>query len=135
MKPKHTYSLFWDPYRTISNLLCVGISQSSLPSSQRWEVSAEHLKKLADIIFSIGKKIHVLALCFVLAPEIKPSFALIYFVRNFIIHFSSQFCCSAGGAAGYQAVISSILPVVAIALEDEKPEVRVIALIIYTEEL
>lgn len=36
---------------------------------------------------------------------------------------SHQFCCSAGGAAGYQAVITSILPVVAIALEDEKPEV------------
>ena len=34
-----------------------------------------------------------------------------------------QFCCGVGNEAGYQAIITSILPVIAIALEDEKPEV------------
>lgn len=48
---------------------------------------------------------------------------LIYFMSNVFHLRSLQFCCSAGGAAGYQAVITSILPVIAIALEDEKPEV------------
>ena len=38
-------------------------------------------------------------------------------------NYSIQICCSDGGGPGYQAVINHILPVIAVALEDEKPEV------------
>jgi hypothetical protein len=36
----------------------------------------------------------------------------------------SQLCCEKGGEDGYAAMISNILPIIAYALEDDKPEVR-----------
>ena len=50
-----------------------------------------------------------------------PSFLI---ASEFTVLDCSQFCCGAGGSAGYQAVITNILPVIATALEDEMPEVR-----------
>ena len=46
-----------------------------------------------------------------------------HFVSSLVTSYHTQYCCGEGGDAGYQAVIDSILPVIATALEDEKPEV------------
>ena len=51
-----------------------------------------------------------------------------HFVSSLVTSYHTQYCCGEGGDAGYQAVIDSILPVIATALEDEKPEVSRIKL-------
>lgn len=83
-----------------------------------------HVKMLTDVAKSVGFRdtnLYILPLLGSISYDPEPA------VRQHLMEQLSilaKFCCDEGDEGGYSAVLDSILPVIAVALEDDKSEVR-----------
>ena len=84
-----------------------------------------HVKMLASIAINVGfieTNAQILPLLSPISRDSEPAVRQHLLEQLFPL---AQFCCTKGlQDGGYDAVISSILPVISLSLEDEKPEVR-----------